>query len=161
MISFRMKAAAMAVVLGLGVVPVSGIAAGLGSSNTATSSPSEQELTQAKTELKAGRFDAALPILESAKAKDPNNADVHNLLGYTYRNLGNFDLAAASYDMALSIDPNHKQALEYQGEMFLKLGDLAKAEGNLKKLDGLCFFGCDEYTDLKKEIAEFRAKQSS
>jgi len=161
MISFRMRAAAMAVVLGMSLAPASGMAAGLGDSSTATNSPSEQELTAAKTEMKAGRYEAALPILETAKSKDPKNPDVHNLLGYAHRKLDHYDQAAASYNMALSLNPDHKQALEYQGEMYLKLGKLAEAEKNLKKLDGLCFFGCVEYTDLKDEIASYKAKQSS
>lgn len=161
MLNFRMKAAAMALVLGMSMAPASGLAAGLGSSNTATNSPSEQELEAAKTEMRAGRYEAALPILESAKAKDPKNADVHNLLGYAHRKLDHYDQAAASYNMALSLNPDHKQALEYQGEMYLKLGKLAEAEQNLKKLDGLCFFGCVEYTDLEEEIASYKTKQNS
>ena len=36
-------------------------------------------------------------------------------------------------------------------------GDLAKAELRLAALDKACLFGCEEYTDLKKAIAQFKA----
>jgi len=31
----------------------------------------------------------------------------------------------------------------------------------LARLDSLCFFGCEEFSDLKKAIAEYEAKQAS
>ncbi len=35
-------------------------------------------------------------------------------------------------------------------------GNLAKAEEHLKTLDGLCFFPCEEYTDLKRSVEKYR-----
>jgi len=37
-------------------------------------------------------------------------------------------------------------------------GNLGKAKEHLGQLDKLCFFGCEEYDDLKKAIAEFEKK---
>jgi hypothetical protein len=31
----------------------------------------------------------------------------------------------------------------------------------LNKLNDLCFFGCEEYDDLKEEIAEYKAGQAA
>ena len=38
------------------------------------------------------------------------------------------------------------------------MGDLAKAEERLEVLDDACFWGCDEYRELKAEIEEYKAK---
>jgi hypothetical protein len=46
----------------------------------------------------------------------------------------------------------HKGALEYQGELFVELGQLDKAKENLAKLNHLCWFGCEEASDLKEAI---------
>ena len=35
----------------------------------------------------------------------------------------------------------------------------ASLEANLAKLDKVCFFGCDEYTDLKKAVAEYKQRK--
>ena len=39
------------------------------------------------------------------------------------------------------------------------IGNAAKAKEHLATLDKLCFFGCDEYTKLKKAVADFEAKK--
>jgi len=44
--------------------------------------------------------------------------------------------------------------LEYQGELFLILGNKDAAADNLAKLDKICWMGCSEYDDLKQAIAE-------
>jgi hypothetical protein len=38
------------------------------------------------------------------------------------------------------------------------MGQLDKAKERLKVLDGACFFGCEEYTDLKEAISAYEAK---
>jgi hypothetical protein len=38
-------------------------------------------------------------------------------------------------------------------------GDLPKAKEHLAALDRICFFGCEEYSDLKKAIAEFEKRR--
>jgi tetratricopeptide (TPR) repeat protein len=45
------------------------------------------------------------------------------ILGFSFRKMGNLDKAAFYYEKALTISPKHKGALEYQGEMFLTLGN--------------------------------------
>ena len=71
------------------------------------------------------------------------------------------DLTASleNYKKALSIDPSHKDAHEYLGELYLRMGDLAKAEKQLKRLDSLCFFGCDQIDELKAAIAAYKKKK--
>ena len=90
---------------------------------------------------------------ESAKAVDPNYA--------AGRQLVNHDAALSHYQAALAIEPRHRGANEYLGELYLTLGDLAKAEERLEVLDDACFFGCEEYTELKNAIAAYKTKAGS
>jgi tetratricopeptide (TPR) repeat protein len=96
-------------------------------------------------------------ILKDALARDANNADYHNLYAYALRKGPNpeWALVFQHYQAALRIDPKHRKAHEYIGEAYLMSGDLAKAKEHLAALDRLCFFGCEEYSDLKKSIAAF------
>ena len=92
-----------------------------------------------------------LPLLDKITADEPQNADAWNLRGFANRKLGNMDVAATSYTAALKINPGHLGALEYQGEMYLELGQTDAAKENLKKLQGLCG-DCEEATDLAESI---------
>jgi len=99
-------------------------------------------------------------ILRDALAKDPRNADYHNLYAYAIRmgNQPNLDLVFKHYNEALRLDPKHRGAHEYIGEAYLMVGNVAKAKEHLGALDKLCFFPCSEYNDLKKAIADFEKK---
>jgi len=104
---------------------------------------------------------AAAAIVRDAAAKTPGNADYHNLYAYAVRKgaTPNMDLVFQEYNEALRINPKHRGAHEYIGEAYLMVGNLAKAKEHLGQLDKLCFFPCGEYTDLKKAVAEYEAKQ--
>lgn len=119
------------------------------------------KLESARAKIKAKQYEAAIPLLQDVVSADARNADAHNLLGFSHRKLGRYPEASKAYLQALSLDPKHKGALEYQGELFLKLGQLDKAEGNLQRLDSICWLGCDEYTDLKAAIAAYKKKRGS
>ena len=103
----------------------------------------------------------AQAILRDALAKDPRNADYHNLYAYAIRkgDKPNLDLVFKHYNEALRINPKHRGAHEYIGEAYLMVGNVAKAKEHLSTLDQLCFFGCDEHAMLKKAVAEFEAKK--
>ena len=92
---------------------------------------------------------------------DSKNADIYNYLGFSHRKLGKMEDAAFFYNKALEINPKHKGALEYQGEMYLTLNQIAKAEENLKKLDKICFLGCSEFDKLKKSIKDKKLGKKS
>ncbi len=112
---------------------------------------------RAMVEVKAGRFAAAIPLLADVVAKDPMNADAFNNTGYSHRKLGQRERALTYYAEALRLDPKHLGALEYQGELFLELGDLPRAEANLDLLGRLCG-RCESYEDLAEAVAAFKAK---
>jgi tetratricopeptide (TPR) repeat protein len=108
-----------------------------------------------------GDWTRSQAILREALAKDPGNADYHNLYAYAIRKGPHpqMDLVFKHYNEALRIDPKHRGAHEYLGEAYLMVGNLGKAKEHLDALDRICFFGCDEYKMLKKAVAEYEAKR--
>ncbi|MDP1693424.1 MAG: tetratricopeptide repeat protein [Burkholderiaceae bacterium] len=98
-------------------------------------------------------------IDELKRVNDKSSADWNNLMGYSQRKARTPDFAAAEryYGAALQLDPKHRGALEYSGELFLQLGDLARAEQRLAALDKACFLPCEEFTELKNAVARFKA----
>ena len=88
--------------------------------------------------------------------RKPDDPDAWTELGHAHRLSGKMDMSLDAYERALKIDPRHRGAHEYLGEAYLQMGDLPRAEQELKVLDKLCFFSCEEYRDLKTKIGEFR-----
>ena len=66
--------------------------------------------------------------------------------------MGELEKSSYHYEKALSINPKHLGALEYQGELYLALGDIESAKENLVKIDDICFTQCSELKQLKKAI---------
>lgn len=126
-----------------------------------TTSPTAQDrLASARVHIRAKNWNAARAELLIAERDEPNNADIHNLLGYAYRKQERRDLPAAfkHYQRALQLDPTHKGAHEYIGEAYLMDGKLAQAERHLVELESLCGNrSCEEYQDLAGAIAKFKA----
>ena len=110
------------------------------------------KLAPARALIAEGKWAAAIDALK--KVDDPRSADWNNLMGYSHRKARTPDYAAAEryYDAALRIDPRHKGALEYSGELYLMMGNAAKAEARLAALNGVCGPSCEEYKDLKAAI---------
>jgi len=119
------------------------------------------DFTADKAAVEAGQYADAVTLMTRVVGKEPRNADALNYLGYSYRKLGDFDNSLVFYKKALAVNPDHRGANEYLGELYLQMGDLAKAEERLKRLDSICFFGCDEYSELKQAIADFKAGKTA
>jgi hypothetical protein len=49
--------------------------------------------------------------------------------------------------------------LLYYGELLLMKNDLPGAEQMLARLDKVCFLSCEEYRELKEEIAKYKTKK--
>ena len=107
---------------------------------------------------KDGNYRLAIKYLLKAVGKDRKNADAYNLLGYSNRKLGFNDKAFGYYKIALELDPRHRGAHEYIGELYLKKNEIEKAKEHLKHLDSICFFGCEEYDELKEAIENYESK---
>ncbi len=115
------------------------------------------KLAAARAQIAAKSWRGAIDELK--KVNDPASADWNNLMGYSLRKakVPDYEAAERYYDEALRIEPQHRGALEYSGELYLMKGDLAKAEQRLSALDKACRLPCDEYTDLKKAVAAYKA----
>lgn len=111
------------------------------------------DLAAVRAKVYAGEYEQAVVQL-TALTQTVQHAEVYNLLGYSLRQLKRYDEAGRWYREALLYDPEHRPALEYQGELFLALGDVAGARRNLRYLELLCTAPpCAEYELLKKAIA--------
>jgi Flp pilus assembly protein TadD len=121
--------------------------------------PQSPSFEAGRKAVEAKDFKSALVHLTKAAAETPNDADVQNLLGYSYRKTGQFDKAMEHYRLALKIDPSHRGAHEYMGELYLETDRLADAEKELQALSKACpWFGkCEEREDLKSAIEKYKA----
>ncbi|HET6606549.1 MAG TPA: tetratricopeptide repeat protein [Rhodopila sp.] len=111
------------------------------------------DLSRVRAAIKAHDYKTALAELKALEPENPH-PDVYNLMGYALRKSGDRSQAMIYYNKALALDPSHKGALEYQGELYVELGQLDKARENLRKLGKLCWFGCEEESDLKAAIEQ-------
>lgn len=143
------------------VFPLAGLFAagggGGGDDESDTSTSMSANFKMGKQAVESLEFSKAIELLLKADQETPDSADVNNLLGYSYRKLGEFEKSLMYYKRALSIEPEHRGANEYIGELYLQTGNLSQAEKHLKILDKACFWGCEEYDELKEEIAKYKA----
>ena len=125
--------------------------------DTEPAAATADKLSPARAQIAAKQWRGAIDELK--KVNDTGSADWNNLMGYSMRKakVPDYDSAEKYYAEALRIDPRHRGALEYSGELYLMKGDLAKAEERLAALDKICRLPCEEYTDLKKAVAAFKA----
>jgi Flp pilus assembly protein TadD len=119
---------------------------------------SDPDYAAGKVALERKDWREAARRFGQAALRDPDNADLQNYLGYSYRNLGQLDAAFQHYRRALALNPRHRGAHEYAGEAYLMVGDLARAEEHLAALRKICLLPCEELGDLERQIAEYRKK---
>ena len=119
-------------------------------------------MEQARAAIAKEDWTRAQGVLRDAVARNPQDADAHNLYAYSMRKGPNpsMDLVFRHYNEALRIEPKHRAAHEYLGEAYLMSGNLPKAKEHLVQLDRLCTFGCEEYTKLKKEVAAYEQQHA-
>ena len=134
----------------------------MGASWAADTAPIKSDpvwLTEVRSSIKAEKYNQAIQQLQAANEK--NSADWNNLLAYSLRKKQSLDLMGAEkyYQAALKIDPEHRGALEYYGELKLMNNDLPGAEALLAKLNKVCTFGCEEYSDLKGAIQKYKSRK--
>lgn len=146
-------------------LPSAALAAGSDDSdNSATNSSSSYStkasasylMKQAQRQLGDENYQRALELLQKEVILNPDNADGWNLLGFSARKLGDYNKAKNAYTTALQLDPKHTRAMEYMGEMYLRLNQLDEAEKLLTKLNDLCQFNCKDRDMLKAAIASYK-----
>lgn len=125
-----------------------------------TAAAADPVLAAARDAVARQDYAKAAGTLREAVGKAPANADYHNLYAYALRKGASpdMDLVFKHYHEALRLEPKHRGAHEYIGEAYLLVGNVRKAREHLAALDRLCFFGCEEYSSLKKAVRDHEAK---
>jgi len=141
---------------------LSGVAVQAADTGPVSTLPGASERIKLAREAIQGKdWKGALTQLNLAVRDEPRNADIHNLLGYSYRKQANPDLAKAfqHYKTAIRLDPRHKGAHEYIGEAYLMDKKPVEAQKHLETLAQICGnTTCEEYADLAQAIAEYKAR---
>ena len=153
--------AAAAVVLAAALFAVARPAHGVGGDDYGTSEASDPDYVAGKAAIERKDWPEAVAQLLRAEVRFPDSAEVHNYLGYAYRQLGRFELAFRHYERAIAIDPRHRGAHEYIGEAYLMVGDLPGAEKHVAALRAICLLPCEELDDLEKAVAKYRTSGGS
>ena len=120
----------------------------------------DEDYAAGKRAVEKKDWSQAVRLFQRAEVRNPDNADLQNMLGYSYRNLKQYDLAFTHYKRAIELDPRHRGAHEYIGEAYLLTGDLANAEKHLAALRDICLLPCEELKDLERAVAEYRARKT-
>lgn len=115
----------------------------------------DPDFAAGKKALVAENWSGAIAALKLALLREPRNADIHNYIGYAYRRLRQFGPAMQYYQQAIVLNRRHRSAHEHLGELYLVLGDPAKAEHQLATLEEICLIPCVETDDLKRAIATY------
>ncbi len=95
-------------------------------------------------------YPAAIDQLKALGQDD--RADVANLIGYSYRKLGDYKLSQVWYERALKADPNHVKTWQYYGMWQVEQGHRDVARVNLARIEQLCGTSCPEYRSLADAI---------
>jgi tetratricopeptide (TPR) repeat protein len=116
----------------------------------------DPDFAAGKRALVAENWNGAIAALELAALRDPRNADIQNYIGYAHRRLRQWGQAMQHYQQALTLNRRHRSAHEHLGELYLALGEPAKAEQQLATLEDICLIPCVETEDLQRAIATYR-----
>jgi tetratricopeptide (TPR) repeat protein len=117
----------------------------------------DPDFAAGKRALVAEDWSGAIAALKLAALRDPHNADIQNYTGYAYRRLRQWGPAMQYYQQALVLNRRHRSAHEHIGELYLALGEPARAELQLATLEEICLIPCAETEDLKRALATYKA----
>jgi tetratricopeptide (TPR) repeat protein len=95
-------------------------------------------------------YTGAIDQLKSLKRDDV--ADVANLIGYSYRKLGDYQSSKVYYELALKDDPNHVRTWQYYGLWQLEQGNREQAQYHLNKIASLAGTDSSEYRSLEAAL---------
>jgi tetratricopeptide (TPR) repeat protein len=94
------------------------------------------------------RNDYASAIEQLKALGHDDRAEVANLIGYSYRNLGDYKVSQIWYERALKADPNHVRTWQYYGLWQLEQGNRDQAQYHLNRIAALAGTGSEEYRSL-------------
>ncbi len=94
------------------------------------------------------RNDYAAAIEQLKALGHDDHPNVANLIGYSYRKLGDYKLSQVWYERALKADPNHVLTWQYYGLWQIEQGNRDFAQYHLSRIAAICGTGCEEYRSL-------------
>ena len=95
------------------------------------------------------RNDYAAAIDQLKALGHDENAKVANLIGYSYRKLGDYKLSQVWYERALKSDPDHLKTWQYYGLWQVEQGNRDQAQYHLSRIASICGgTTCEEYRSL-------------
>ena len=87
--------------------------------------------------------------IEQLKALGQDDrADVANLIGYSYRKLGDYKVSQIWYERALQADPDHVRTWQYYGLWQVEQGNRDSAQYHLNRIAALAGTSSEEYRSL-------------
>jgi Tetratricopeptide repeat len=81
-----------------------------------------------------------------------DHPNVANLIGYSYRKLGDYKLSQVWYERALKADPNHVLTWQYYGLWQIEQGNRDSAQYHLGRIAAICGTDCAEYRSLAEAL---------
>ncbi|MET3992969.1 tetratricopeptide (TPR) repeat protein [Bradyrhizobium sp. S3.9.2] len=94
------------------------------------------------------RNDYATAIEQLKSLGHDDHPNVANLIGYSYRKLGDYEQSQVWYEHALKADPNHVLTWQYYGLWQLERGNREQALYHLNRIAAICGTDCEEYRSL-------------
>jgi tetratricopeptide (TPR) repeat protein len=94
------------------------------------------------------RNDYAAAIEQLKALGHDDSAAVANLIGYSYRKLGDYKVSQIWYERALKADPNHVKTWQYYGLWQVEQGNREQAQYHLNRIAALAGTNSEEYRSL-------------
>jgi tetratricopeptide (TPR) repeat protein len=94
------------------------------------------------------RHDYASAIEQLKALGRDDSAAVANLIGYSYRKLGDYKVSQIWYERALKADPNHVKTWQYYGLWQVEQGNRDQAQYHLSRIAALTGTDSEEYRSL-------------
>jgi tetratricopeptide (TPR) repeat protein len=140
------------------VLPLAAALAAGSSTPVTTGTPSvDDEYKAAQAAIAQNDYNSAMTHLNTVIAAKPDDADALNLMGFSERKMGNMDESLEYYNKALALNPSHLGANEYLGELYLEMKKPGMAKQRLEVLKNACGGTCEEYTELKEKIDQYKS----
>lgn len=92
--------------------------------------------------------DYASAITQLKALGHDDSAAVANLIGYSYRKLGDYKVSQIWYERALKSDPNHVKTWQYYGLWQVEQGNRDQAQYHLNRIAALTGTSSEEYRSL-------------
>jgi tetratricopeptide (TPR) repeat protein len=100
------------------------------------------------------RHDYASAIDQLKALGHDDYGNVANLIGYSYRKLGDYKQSQVWYERALKSDPNHVLTWNYYGFWQIEQGNRDQAEYHLSRIAAICGTDCAEYRSLAAALEQ-------